>query len=103
MSSDEEDGDPVVSRWLGELSQNIRCRAVRRLLAGNDTGCFTTEQYQAAYARESISSFGVGEYRWGDGLAEMHLQGTGLVREVSSGVWAALEQTRPSPKEPNHA
>jgi hypothetical protein len=84
-----------VSKLLGELSQDIRCRAVRSLLAGNDTGCFTTEQYQAAYSRESNRAFGVGEYRWCDGLADMHLRGTKLVREVSPGVWAGLEQKQP--------
>lgn len=65
-----------------------RADAVRSLLVGNDTGCFTLDQYRRAYER--ISGYDSSVWPISDDLATRHLRATGLVREVRPGVWAAI-------------
>lgn len=91
--------DDFVGRLLFEaIGRPTREAAVRACLAGNDTQCFTTAQYRAAYDRirkaEWEQTSGPGAYiglEWSPGLAEMHLQTSGKVREVSPGVWVPVE------------
>lgn len=70
----------------------LRRSIVRSLLAGNDTQCFTTEQYKAAYEKETqrISKTSL-PVMWDaiPGGAARHLQSTGLVEEVETGIWRA--------------
>jgi hypothetical protein len=84
---------------MGMFAMDTRCRAVRKLLSGNDTNCFTTEQYIEVYGRDEDRMFAkTPSQRISLELAVKHLQSTGLVREVSPGVWAASQQTGDEPQ-----
>jgi hypothetical protein len=82
------------------LMIGMRAEVVRSLLAGNDTCCFTAEQYRQAYEskwrRASNSHYGCQPLS--DELIAMHLRSTGLVREVSPGVWAEGRETMTEPQ-----
>jgi len=63
---------------------------VRTLLAGNDTGCFTTEQYRVAYNRVVSERLKATDKLLMDAVvARRHLTDSGLVREAEPDVWAA--------------
>lgn len=68
-----------------QLAMKMRRETVVSLMAGNDTGCFTTQQYLDRYVRVAQR----GEVGIMDlGLAEEHLRSLKrLVREVWPGVW----------------
>lgn len=93
--------DIDVEQLIVDLGRYQRRKTVKALLAGNDTGCFTTDQYIDAYAR---LNWGKDEeagrrcLRWpmdgGEMLAVVHLRDLPkLVREVSPGVWASVAAT----------
>ncbi len=95
MASGVKKLDVDVDSLMGLLSLDIRRRVVASLLAGNDAGCFSTEQYKAEYERQQPMPKGYerpGIYWKLDpetDLARVHLLSTGMVREVRPGVWAA--------------
>ena len=70
-----------------------RERTIRGLLTGNDTGCFTTEQYTDAHLADKKvdDKYRDGFRRWfqGEQLGEKHLRDSPSVREVCPGLWAA--------------
>ncbi len=82
-------GNETIEQLIGMLAMDMRRKAVVSLLAGNDTQCFSTEQYQRAYERESRTPGWC--WRLEDGLAKKHLLSTGLVREVKPGLWTVKE------------
>lgn len=108
MSDDDlaDEADDFVGELLFQaIGKPRREAAIRSLLAGNDTQCFTTESYRLAYDRLSreeherrVREYGwVSQFvplMWSDGLAEMHLRTSGLVREVSASVWTYSEEKR---------
>jgi hypothetical protein len=105
VADDDEldDADYFVADLLFQaIGKPRREAAIRGLLAGNDTQCFTTEAYRVAYDRLSreeherrVRDYGwLSKFiplAWEPGLAEMHLRTSGLVREVSPAVWAPVE------------
>lgn len=79
---------------LDLLARAARSGVIDALLAGNDTGCFTTEQYRAEYSRKMFPHFDSDslDLLWFHTKPESHLRSLpDLVREVSPGVWAAAE------------
>ena len=88
----------TMDELFGMLAMHVRRKVVAALLAGNDTQCFTTEQYKAEYERQQPMPAGYGrsDVYWrldptGD-LARKHLLSLAeLVREVRPGVWAAVD------------
>ena len=76
---------------MADLGMHCRRKVVASLLAGNDTQCFTTEQYRDAYTR--ICNGGDDRIMKELGshpleLAEMHLRSLRELREVRPGLWA---------------
>ncbi len=94
--TDDDGCSPENRRFAAWMQRLLRESAVKRLLAGNDTGCFTTEQYQRAYDAETAEVFKTGlVLPWPDGAAEKHLRSLAdLIREVRPGVWSYLEVYR---------
>ena len=91
----DEEQEAADNEWFGRtVIIPLRRSIVRSLLAGNDTQCFTTEQYMRAYEKETNrickTSLPV---MWDaiPGGAAMHLQSTGLVEEVEAGIWRAKQ------------
>ena len=87
----DEEQEAADNEWFGRtFIIPIRRSIVRSLLAGNDTQCFTTEQYMRAYEVETqrISKTTM-PVMWDaiPGGAAMHLQSTGLVEEAEPGIW----------------
>lgn len=85
---------------MRRLALSMRHRAIRKLLAGNDTACFTTEQYREAfhanYADASELTQKAMRRVVDYDLARVHLVGEGKfrpspVREVRPDVWAMKE------------
>ena len=72
-----------------QLHLNLRERTICKLLAGNDTGCFTVEQYTDTYLelqKHDDDRIRAGFRRWFlSGLAAEDLQASGSVREVRPG------------------
>ena len=73
----------------------FREHTVNALLSGNDTGCFTEDQYREEYIMaNSWNRLGEDIMRklWTPDRSAMHLRSLpDLVREVRPGVWAAVE------------
>jgi len=83
--------DLDLDELIKQLHVSLRERTIRRLLAGNDTGCFTVEQYTDSYLTHQRidEQYKAGFRRWFlSGLAERHLNESPSVREVKPGVWA---------------
>ncbi len=82
--------DLDIDALLHELSMQLRRKVVKSLLAGNDTCCFTVEQYVTAW--QQIVDKGKPPLPLGwPGLAVRHLGSLPhQVREVRPGVWAAI-------------
>jgi len=71
---------------VGFIAMSIRVAVVQKLLAGNDSCCFTTDQYKAAY-REHVGW----DTCWTYKSAEAHLRSVSeLVNEVRPGLWMAV-------------
>jgi hypothetical protein len=78
------------------LFREVRMTVVNSLLAGNDTQCFTTQQYREAYCRQTHRRSREKDWikdrldeMFTDGLATKHLRGlSDAVTEVSPDVWA---------------
>ncbi len=74
------------------LARTTRCDIISALLAGNDTQCFTTDDYRRRYTKRWITDMRL-NYELSTELAEMHLRiCRDVVREVRPGVWAPTEQ-----------
>jgi len=77
----------------------MRLATVRQLLRGNDTCCFTSDQYRDTYLKmfpyRAFTPEKSRELWEGDGVltvAEKHLRSIPwVVREVSPGVWGPVE------------
>lgn len=93
MSTEPESPDDAeVMAFFARLARSMRASVARALLAGNDVGCFTTEQYQAAYDRLFPLTAVAREVKWSHTSPERHLRSIPhVVREVAPGVWAAAE------------
>ncbi len=67
-------------------------KAAKELLAGNDTQCFTTEQYMEKYfdLNHRGDNHRDGFRRWWrqDGIARMHLTKRLGMREVKPDIWS---------------
>ena len=82
--------DEEFNELVRALGMSNRRAVVKALLAGNDTQCFTDQQYAEAY--HSICHRGDlahrdGWIKWLTKLAPQHLLSVGM-RQVSPGVWA---------------
>ena len=84
---------PEYREMVGWIVRVVRKAVVMELMAGNDVGCFSVDQYKIAYQKhidrmskkEGITQH---EVYWADGWVEMHLRSLGLfVREVRPGLW----------------
>lgn len=97
--SDTDEGDDFspekereMEAFFGSLALAMRASIARGLLAGNDTGCFSTEQYATAYHRRHPVGDLTPEQLWHYVTPESHLKSIpNVVREVAPGVWAAAE------------
>ena len=92
---DDDRLDPEDAAFVGMLCDLFRGDAAESLLVGNDTGCFTTEQYKRAYEertwKRTLRGAAGEAMTWWDGIAEMHLRSIPhVVVEVSPGVWAGV-------------
>lgn len=79
--------DENLNRLLRQLLVKKTAFIVRSLLRGNDTQCFTTEQYEQEWIRKY--SHEIGSVK----LARMHLELPAIrkmVKEVSPNVWSAI-------------
>ncbi len=95
--SDEDEVDEPLSPQDRSLI-NLICSAVRNgvvdnLMAGNDTQCFTTEQYHEAYLKSTSDGDFVARYFTLE-TARMHLRTNRRVREVKPGIWTWVEELR---------
>lgn len=95
MTAEELEEERANNEWFTRevFLPMARC-VVRSLLAGNDAGCFDTEQYRQAwraYLKRRLLRDAPAEPAMPVANAESHLRACGLVREVSPGVWVAKE------------
>lgn len=84
---------------MAGLGMYQRRKVVKSLLAGNDTQCFTTEQYLDRYVKlcnsgDDRTMTGLGPHRLS--LAEKHLRSLPLV-EVQPGVWTPANRLTEEP------
>lgn len=87
----ESQKHPGLDQVMAGFVRSLREDCVKKLLAGNDAGCFSTEQYKEFYQK---STWGSNALPMTNDVAEMHLRGLPeLVREVRPGVWAAAGST----------
>ena len=91
-----------IGKLMKQLNLLMRKEAIASLLAGNDTQCFTTQQYREAFCRRQMKNARDEEIKvmpafydrvidpdW----ARMHLETLPkLVKEVKPDVWAAVEK-----------
>jgi hypothetical protein len=89
--------DREMNNLFGQLGMYVRRKVVAALLVGNDTQCFSTDQYKAEYERQQPmpKPYGRSASYWQldpeMDLARRHLLSVPeLVREVRSDVWAAV-------------
>ena len=84
-----------VDKLMKLLSLKIRKDAIKALLAGNDTQCFTTQQYREAYCRQGCMNGTTPDFFdrvIGHDWARNNLKELpSLVKEVKPDVWAAVE------------
>lgn len=95
METDEE-----VDDWWRSFWRKIRLGVVRSLLAGNDTQCFTTQQYTDMYHKRCHSNKDWEIMKempgiladWESGrVSRNHLESlSDVVREVKPNVWAPI-------------
>ena len=81
---------PTIEELIGELGMRQRRKVVKALLAGNDTQCFTTQQYAEAYHRichNDDPAHWDGWIKYLTELTPMHMKSVGM-KEVSPGIWA---------------
>jgi hypothetical protein len=91
LTPEEREQDAKDAAWFGRVVVlPIRRDIVRALLAGNDTGCFSTEQYQTAYLKHTREKLNFTSLPYLEDWGAKHLQSTGLVHEVAPGVWVAI-------------
>ena len=92
------DSDTIdLDSLIEQLHISLRERTIRGLLVGNDTGCFTVEQYTDAYLKHQKvdDQYKDGFRRWFlSGLAERHLNGSPSVQAVKPGVWSGKVDNR---------
>ena len=86
--------EDYVTRLLRKMARRHAYEAVQSILAGNDTGCFTTDQYEAAWYRVEERHFPEREpldldRALGEGWGRTHLGWfPDLVQEVAPDVWS---------------
>jgi hypothetical protein len=102
MSDDDDDGfDAEDWALIGLMARAARAEVARSLLAGNDTGCFSTEQYRVAYERKNLAHLFEPDklpLLWSALGPDGHLRSIpGEVREVSPGVWASAKDVVADP------
>ena len=90
MEPEAELSGKTVEQLIGELGMYHRRLTVCSLLEGNDTCCFTTEQYKQAYEKVGKSPPWIWKMRGGN-LARHHLRSIPeLVRELGNDLWAGV-------------
>lgn len=97
---------PMTDEQLGQLiASTMEADVVRRLMAGNDAQCFTTEQYQTM--RDEWIAEMCGSTRDSLGMPEApieyarnQLRGFPPVVEVSPDVWTLRSLIDPTPRGP---
>ena len=75
---------------IHELGLHQRRKVVSDLLVGNDTQCFSTEQYAEAYHRichNNNPAHRDGWIKWLVKLTPTHMESIGMI-EVRPGIWA---------------
>ena len=85
--------DTELDGLIDALGLYQRRKVVKALLAGNDTQCFTTQQYAEAYHHIAHRADPVHKERWIAWIAKLtpkHMASIGMV-EVKPGVWADAE------------
>ncbi len=85
--------DAEFNGLIAQLGMASRRKVVRSLLAGNDTQCFTTQQYAEAYHRICHQNDMAHRDGWICYLIELapkHLRSVGM-REVKPGLWTVEE------------
>ena len=88
------DNEPLdIDRLMKQLEMSNCRKAVRALLAGNDTRCFTGAQYAREYARQHRleEAYMDGWRKYLEKLAPMHLRSVGC-EEIKPGVWTPKER-----------
>ncbi len=86
MPTNNRDGSIDMKELMGLLVMHCRRKTIKTLLAGNDTQCFTTQQYLDTYIR--VIYKGDKKCLMDLSLAETHLKSLGnQVREVKPGIW----------------
>ena len=78
-----------------QLGLHQRRKVVEFLLAGNDTQCFSTNQYAEAYHRICCNDDPAHKENWLKYLMSLtpaHMRSVGMT-EVRPGVWARVEPT----------
>lgn len=94
VDDEVDEVDPEVRRLIGLLAMDLRRRTIHSLLSGNDTQCFTVEQYKRAYVRIAHPSKPVFD-PWYHVDPAMHLKSCSeLVTEVAPGVWAVRSDVK---------
>lgn len=77
---------------MADLGIHQRKKVVATLLAGNDTQCFTTQQYAEAYHRICHRDDEDHKKNWIKYLSDLtprHMESIGMT-EVNPGVWAKV-------------
>lgn len=91
MSHNEERLE--LNKVLQEFALEMRRKVVRRLMEGNDTGCFNTEQYMEMYAEiHTPPMIGINARDFynkvvGEGWGRVHLESLKEVQEVRRNIW----------------
>lgn len=87
------EADDWFVQMLGDTALDLRRRAVSKLLAGNDTQCFSEEQYMQVYKELTDKVFNctidTPTLFTHQGVV-MHLESTKMVRQVKPGIWVAV-------------
>lgn len=90
QQADDGISESEITRYFALAAQAMRAEIACRLLAGNDTGCFSTEQYRQAYESRYPIAGVTSEQLWAYITPDSHLRSIPqAVREVAPGIWAA--------------
>lgn len=94
--------DSIFEELLGRAARTMEGECIRSLLSGNDTQCFTTEQFEAAKERWLTQHIGrtreeLGVYTPPRSVARKQLLAIGLVVEVKPDVWTFAQPAGEQP------
>ena len=98
MGKDCTEEDIKADAFIVDLFRGATAEIVHKLLTGNDTQCFTSDQYRDEWlklTRLSVKAVGIKrvEELWATyNIAAGHLKKVKGISEVSPGVWAAAER-----------